>query len=456
MPSNPPGPRLLLELQARGVADVLVFLKLGSRRESRQRARMIDLRAGMKRSAASSRCPTISTAAELARHFVSSAASSRGALALALATAPLKLAARRLARRGALHLASSLQRAAMAELPAPARFFPRLGVLLGTVDVRGYEYLAADERVAGVHAAPILQLIRPLHSAVARLTRNIAWGIEAMRVPELWRQRLTGRGVKVGHLDTGVDGRHPALRRAISSFAFFDLMGRPLEPAPRPFDSDWHGTHTAAIIAGRPVKKRYVGVAPGALLASACVIEGGDTLARVLGGMDWAVGQGVRVLSMSLGFPGYWPEMLPLTQILRERGILPVFAVGNEGEGQSRSPGNYDEALSVGAVDRQCQVADFSGSQALTQGYSVPDLVAPGVDIISARPGGGFLSSRGTSMAAPHVAGLAALLLEARPEATVEQLERAILDSCQLGALPPGRAGRGLPDATQALSRLAD
>jgi subtilisin family serine protease len=184
-----------------------------------------------------------------------------------------------------------------------------------------------------------------------------------MRVPALWRQGLSGEGILVGHLDTGVDGEHPALVEAIEFFAEFDDFGREVTPAPAPFDTDEHGTHTAGTIAGRPVSDRRVGVAPGAKLASAVVIEGGDAVARVLGGMDWAVGHNVRILSMSLGFRGFWEDFLPLTQLLRARNVLPVFAVGNEGPGTSLSPGNYSEALSVGAHDRQGQVADFSSSQ---------------------------------------------------------------------------------------------
>jgi subtilisin family serine protease len=198
-------------------------------------------------------------------------------------------------------------------------------------------------------------------------------------------------------------------------------------------------------------------MAPGASLASAIVIEGGDAVARVLGGLDWALGLGVRVMSLSLGFRGYWPDFLAITRILRRKGVLPVFAVGNEYAGSSRSPGNYSEALSVGACDEQGRVADFSSSQRFDRRRDpiVPDLVAPGVDIVSARPGGGYQAMDGTSMATPHVAGLAALLLEASPTASVSRLERAIFASC---ARPQGmaaeRGGLGIPSGTAALEAL--
>jgi subtilisin family serine protease len=146
-----------------------------------------------------------------------------------------------------------------------------------------------------------------------------------------------------------------------------------------------------------------------------------------------------------------------LTKVLRRRGVLPVFAVGNEGPGTSRSPGNYPEALSVGAIDKKQVVASFSSSQRFSRRRDpvVPDLVAPGVNVISAKPGGGFQAMDGSSMATPHIAGLAALLLQARPKATVSAVERAIIASC---ILPPGvdpeRANHGMPNATKALASM--
>jgi subtilisin family serine protease len=261
--------------------------------------------------------------------------------------------------------------------------------------------------------------------------------------------------VLVGHLDTGVDGKHPALRGAIAEFAEFDWLGDPVSGAVA-HDSDEHGTHTAGTIAGRKVRSTSFGVAPGAKLASALVIEGGNVVARVLAGLDWVVGLKVRIISMSLGLRGYQEDFLPLTRILRARGILPIFAVGNEGPGTSRSPGNYAEALSVGACDRKGQVADFSSSQEFRRaaGPIVPDVVGPGVDVESCVPGG-YAQMSGTSMATPHIAGLAALLFQAKPEATAEEVEAAIFTSAhRTASMTADRANRGLPNAVEALGAL--
>jgi len=353
-------------------------------------------------------------------------------------------------------LASSDVTAANAAAP-PIRYYPNLGIALGTVDRVGLAALRSDPAVSSVQGAPKLSLIAPERVADAKLTVNRTWGLRALKAPQLWAKGFTGKGILVGHLDTGVDAKHPALKGAVASFAEFDMLGFEITPAPPPRDSGEHGTHTAATIAGRAVQGKSVGMAPEAKLASALVIEGGNAVARVLGGMDWAVGQQVRILSMSLGFRGWWEDFIPLTRILRRRQVLPVFAVGNEGPGTSRSPGNYSQALSVGAMDTDRSVVDFSSSQEFRRGRDavVPDLIGPGVGVTSAKPGGGWQDMDGTSMATPHIAGLAALLMQARPNASIAKVERAIFESCTLEpTMPRDRANRGLPDGLKALALL--
>ncbi len=353
-------------------------------------------------------------------------------------------------------LAASSLTAAAAVAPN-VRYYPNLGVALGTVDRAGLASLRSDPAVASVNGAPNLSLIAPERIADAKLTVNRTWGLQALKAPELWAKGFTGKGILVGHLDTGVDGKHPALKTAIGAFAEFDMLGFELTPTPAARDSGEHGTHTAATIAGRPVGGRHVGMAPDALLASALVIEGGNAVARVLGGMDWAVGQNCRILSMSLGFRGWWEDFIPIARILRRYQVLPVWAVGNEGPGTSRSPGNYPQALSVGAMDKDKTVAWFSSSQRFQRRRDplVPDLIGPGVGVTSAKPGGGWQDMDGTSMATPHIAGLAALLMQARPKASVGRIERAIFESCTLDPKQPrDRANRGLPDGLKALALL--
>jgi subtilisin family serine protease len=340
------------------------------------------------------------------------------------------------------------------------RLFENLGVMLGSVNNEGVRHLEQDELVDEVTAAPELSLIRPVRRAAASRSSGVTWGLTRLGVPALWAEGLTGAGVLVGHLDTGVDASHPAFDNgdAIAGFAEFDWTGGQVAGA-TPHDSGEHGTHTAGTIAARAVGRTAFGVARGAKLACGLVIEGGNVIARILAGLNWLVGlrePRVRVLSMSLGLRGYHEDFRPVIGILRARDVLPVIAIGNEGPGTSRSPGNYPECLSVGAMDENDAVADFSSSQHLLRpDRQVPVLTAPGVGVLSCVPGKKYEVMDGTSMATPHVAGLAALLLEAVPTATAAAVERAIRESCALPAtMSAERAGAGVPAAAAALSLL--
>jgi hypothetical protein len=446
MPDN-----LMTQISAVGVAQVIAILKQppppsGARRASAALAAAVPV-AGSRAAAGAAEGAVM----VLARHFKTSEASTDTAVAATLDNRKTRSPGTRW-----------FHRAEKASDPTPpVRYFPNLGMLLGTVDQQGLQALSAEPQVKEVVGAPVLSLIRPVKVApvkrAAARTAQTTWGIKRVKADQLHRRGFTGDGIIVGHLDTGADGTHPALKSAFHAFAEFDDLGFEVTPAPAPHDTDEHGTHTAGTIAGRTTTGRAIGVAPGALLASAIVIEGGNAIARILAGMDWVIGQGVKVLSMSLGIRGFHDDFLPVTQTLRDRGILPVFAVGNEGPGTSRSPGNYAEVLSVGAMDDGDKVADFSSSQRFEHPANrlVPDLVAPGVAIISAKPGGGFQEMDGTSMATPHIAGLAALLMQAAPAATIDQIEDAIFRSCSLLSRELDlRQSRGVPDAVKALGLL--
>lgn len=340
------------------------------------------------------------------------------------------------------------------------RYFPRLGVLLGSVDEAGLKRLSnATDDVASLSSPPEFSLIQPIVSGSAALAGppgGNSWCLTRLRIPELWAAGLTGAGVLVGHLDTGVDAAHPALAGAIDVFAEFNELGDLIPSAPRR-DSGYHGTHTAGLIAGRAFNGSRFGAAPGAKLACAIVIERGDMPARVLGGLEWCLDQGCRIINLSLGIRGYDPSFANIMNLLRQRGVLPVAAVGNEGPVTSRSPGNYRQVISVGACDEADAVWWSSSSQSLPgkPPRIVPDLVAPGQDVWSCVPGGHLQQLSGTSMAAPHISGLAALLMQSNPAKGIEDIERAILGSCRR---PPAassiRANRGIPDAVAAHAAL--
>lgn len=382
----------------------------------------------------------------VATHFAATAAPAPSILDLFLPALPPAVAA----------MAYGMVPRRRPRAPAPARQFTRLGLAVGYVDRNGAEQLEAHPQVQEVQPAEQLSLIRPVKKAAASYAGRTTWGIARIGADKLWAEGLTGKGVRVGHLDTGVDAKHPALAGRIKGFAEFDFAGERV-PNAKPHDTDEHGTHTAGTIVGGKIRGMAIGVAPGAELYSGLVIEGGNALLRVLAGMEWLLEENVRILSMSLGFRGYTPFLRAVTQRLREQGILPVFAIGNEGPGTSRSPGNYAEALSVGAIHSRRHTAYFSSSIIFNRPEEPrqPNVVAPGVGVVSAKPGGGGQRMDGTSMATPHVAGLAALLWEAKPDATLDQVEQAILATCEpLKREDPTRYGHGLVNAPRALKYL--
>ena len=283
-----------------------------------------------------------------------------------------------------------------------------------------------------------------------------AWGLQRINIEACWQQGFTGAGVRVGHLDTGVDGTHPALSGRIAAFVEFDQDGFPVAQA-EPKDSGSHGTHIAGIICGSPWENTSIGVAPAAELCSGMVIEGGKSLVRVLAGLDWILDCKVRVLCLSLGLPTYNPLFEIILRRMKEAGVLVIAPVGNRRSAQTCSPANYPGILAVGATNARDKVARFSGSQIFERAtdHHKPNLVAPGVDIPSAKPGGGLQFRSGTSMAAAHVAGVAALLFQAAPTATAAEVQEALLTTCT--PLPESsvyRSGKGLVNPVKALEMM--
>ncbi|WP_327038727.1 S8 family serine peptidase [Micromonospora maris] len=286
----------------------------------------------------------------------------------------------------------------------------------------------------------ISQRLRPLPAPAAPAVGDAPapdgppWNITMIGADRVWSELgVTGAGVTVGSSDSGVDGRHPTL---VENFrggddSWFD----PWNGTRTPTDRSGHGTHTV----GSAVGRGGIGVAPGANWVGCVNLDRNlgnpasylDCLQFMLapfppGGDPFTDGRPARapeILTNSWGCPpieGCDPGALrPATDALEAAGILVVAAAGNSGplcDSVQDPPAPYPDVLTVGAVDRRRQVAAFSSRGPAPGGVAKPDLMAPGADVLSAMPGGGYATLDGTSMATPQVAGVVALMWSADPE----------------------------------------
>ncbi|WP_441349288.1 S8 family peptidase [Streptomyces sp. NBRC 110465] len=286
--------------------------------------------------------------------------------------------------------------------------------------------------------------------------------------PAAWKAGFTGKGVTIAVLDTGTDSTHPDLKGKI-------LAEKNFSTAKDTKDRVGHGTHVASIAAGTGAKSggRLKGVAPDARLLSGKVLddEGYGEDSGILAGMEWAVAQGADIVNLSLGGPDS-PEVDPLEaavdKLSAEKGVLFAIAAGNEGDGAGTvgSPGSADAALTVGAVDDEDKLADFSSrGPRIGDGAIKPDVTAPGVDTTAAVPPGsliarevgenpaGYATVSGTSMATPHVAGAAALLKQQHPDWKSAELKGALTASTKPGAYTPFQQGSGRIQVDRAIAQ---
>jgi hypothetical protein len=271
--------------------------------------------------------------------------------------------------------------------------------------------------------------------------------------PAAHQKGITGKGVKVAIVDTGVDEKHPDL-------AGQQIAEKNFTTDPDNTDNVGHGTHVGSTVASHDAK--YGGVAPGAQLIDAKVcVEFGCQESWILDGMRWAAEQGAQVVNMSLG-GGDTPEVDPLEQAVNDLtaqyGTLFVIAAGNSGSpGSVSSPSTAEAALSVGAVDRDDKLAPFSskGPRVGDSGLK-PEVTAPGVGIVAAKAGtADHFAASGTSMATPHVAGAAALLRQQHPEWTPAQLKSVLATTAKpTEGLSAFDQGAGRIDVAKAIGQV--
>jgi len=352
--------------------------------------------------------------------------------------------------------------------------------ILNGVAVRGRAEtllaLAGRPEVAIIREDSWHQWVDPSFEPEALSTEAVAlpWNVSHIGADQVWNTLVvSGTGVTVAIMDTGVDWQHPALQAQYRGYKEDGLsihqgnwFCATEEGYVYPGDGYGHGTHVAGTTVGRAVGDGpAIGVAPGAQWIAV----------KALNDAGWAYDSWIHAafewLLAPAGNPALAPDVVngswgndsgeietfrPDLQALRAAGIVPVFAAGNAGPDPETvgSPASNPEAIAVGASSDLDQVLNFSSRGPSVWAEVKPEIVAPGIDILSSLPGGAYARAYGTSMAAPHVSGLAALLLQADSGLSVDAVEALITTTAlPLGAdLPNNDSGWGRIDAYRAVA----
>ncbi|MFD7159674.1 S8 family peptidase [Kribbella sp. NPDC059898] len=376
--------------------------------------------------------------------------------------------------QGHLYVVPSDVRARLAEGKLDSRLFDVAGLIKDGYDDRStttlpliVTYRGTARQRSAVPGATVARQLPVINGAALKATKDArvltspgidkVWldgkrkvtldqSVPQIGAPTAWQAGFTGKGVPVAVLDTGIDKGHPDLATQV--------VGRKNFTDAPDGDHFGHGTHVASTIAGTAAASngKYKGVAPGARLYDGKVCDDGGSCqdSAILAGMEWAAKDvKAKVVNLSLGgtdTPGIDPLEEAVNRLTAETGTLFVIAAGNDGPTARTigSPGSADAALTVGAVDKQNGLADFSSrGPRVGDGAVKPDISAPGVSIVAAKAkdsvigepvGDQYLRLDGTSMATPHVAGSAAILAQEHPNWTATELKGALMGSAKPAA----------------------
>ena len=271
-------------------------------------------------------------------------------------------------------------------------------------------------------------------------------GVSQIKAPPAWGCSR-GKGINVAILDTGIDWTHPDLAPNYKGSVSF-------VPGETAMDGNSHGSHCAGTI-GAPINGvGVVGVAPEASLYAVKVLSnaGSGQWSWLIAGLNWCIQNKMRIASMSLGGGGAPTALETMCNTAFGAGVLLVAAAGNSGPGMGTVgfPGKYKNVIAVSAIDSSNVIASFS-----SRGPEV-EICAPGVNVLSTVPGGGYGNKSGTSMACPHVSGAAAVVWGAHRFANNVQIWN-LLGSTADNFGPPGwdpEYGYGRVDVDQAAEAL--
>lgn len=265
---------------------------------------------------------------------------------------------------------------------------------------------------------------------------DFTYGLKDLGIDKLHAERpdINGQGVFVGLVDTGIDGKHPALKGKIA--LFYDAS---VNKITEPTDRQTHGTHTTGTILGGDRESVKIGVAPGAKMIGSAGLDGYDKMLKSMQFMldpdgNPNTADSPRLVSNSWNAKGA-PDIELFYRAItawEAAGILPVFSAGNAGPGAKTitTPHEHPSVIAVGATDANFKIASFSSrGPAIFQGQTIqkPDFTAPGVNVLSTVPGGGLQEMSGTSMACPHAAGIATLLFQVNPKFTPQNIREIMM-----------------------------
>lgn len=349
------------------------------------------------------------------------------------------------------------------------------------------EKIAARSDVTTIEADDPVEVPAPLPGTKEPRVDSVEWGVDRINAPEVWSDLgIRGEGTVIGSIDTGVQVDHPALAATYRglkadgsydhAYNWFDPAG--VCPTSAPCDNNGHGTHTVGTMVGDDGAGNRIGVAPGArwIAAKGCGTSS-CSQADLLASGQWMVaptdasGSDPRpdlapdVVNNSWGADIIDTWYKDTVQSWRDAGIFPAFSNGNAGTAgcnTAGSPGAYTNTYASGAFDSDGKIAAFSSRGTGEAGTIKPNLSAPGVNIRSAAPGGGYAVKSGTSMASPHTAATVALMWAASPAlrgdvaATEKILDETAIDTddttCGGTAADNNVWGEGRLDAYAAVS----
>ena len=280
--------------------------------------------------------------------------------------------------------------------------------------------------------------------------QDVPWGVDRVFGEEeyefpTWDQ-TRGEGIPVGVLDTGIDEEHEDLPELSGGVTTVDdtHWGQ---------DDNGHGTMVAGVISSLDNDLGVVGVAPESELYSIKVLDedGSGPVSAIIEGIEWAVEEDIPVLNLSLGMLDYSESLEEATSEAYAEGHLLIGASGNDGEDDNVNyPAAYDSVMAVSASDEGDDLADFSDT-----GEEV-ELIAPGEDITTTAPDDSYAAGSGTSFAAPHVSGIAALLKSADSGLSHTQIRNVLQDTAEDLGLADSEQGYGLSRADEAVAEISE